>query len=193
MHRIWSGKNNMSPFELSPNSAKKVWWRCIDGKHEDYLRACSNSFICDFRCPKCVKDMKNSIIEEKAKIYLEKIGYNVLTEYNCTIRPINPKTGYCLPYDNEIVLSNGKHLIIEVHGGQHYKRHYYKTINKCSDEEAEEKLKQRKLYDRYKKAYAEHYGYEYLELPYTVFDKKETYKQMIDDKIEEILHDTKAS
>ena len=66
-------------------------------------------------------------------------------------------------------------------------------MNKCSDEEATKTLRQRKLYDRYKKAYAEHHGYYYLEIPYTAYDKKETYKQMIDNKIEEILHNTKAS
>ena len=60
---------------------------------------------------------------------------------------------------------------------------------KCSKEEAEKMLKQRRLYDRYKKAYAEHYNYYYLELPYWSFEgkNKDLYKQMIDNKIKEIL------
>ena len=193
LHKIWSYKNNVSPFEISPKNKKKVWWKCMDGAHEDYLRECSNSFAYNFRCPKCVNEMNNSIIEEKTRLYLESLNYILLHEHSCTLRPVNPKTKCPLPYDNEVILENGKHLIIEVHGAQHYNPHFYVTRTKCSKEEAEEKLKQRKLYDRYKKAYAEHYGYEYLELPYTTFNKKETYKQMIDDKIEEILHNTKAS
>lgn len=184
LHGVWSDENNVSPFELSKQSNKKVWWKCSEGKHEDYFRNCKDSFICEFRCPKCVEEMSGSVIEEKTKTYLVYLGYKVLTEHECTIRPINPKTKMPMPYDNEIMLSNNKHLIVEVHGEQHYieRTGYFKG-----------KLKQRKLYDRYKKAYAEHYGYCYLEIPYTAFDKNETYKQMIDEKIEEILHNTKAS
>ena len=137
--------------------------------------------------------MACSIIEDKTKTYLKNLGYGVVTEYKCSITAINPETEMPLPYDNEIVLRNGKHLIIEVHGAQHYNPHFYVTRTKCSKEEGEEKLKKRKLYDRYKKAYAEHYGYEYLEIPYTAYDRNETYKQMIDDKIKEILNNEKAS
>ena len=133
--------------------------------------------------------MNNSIIEEKAKTYLEGLKCNLLHEHNCTIRPINPKTKHPMPYDNELVLHNGKHLIIEVHGEQHYNSRYYRSINKCSDEEAKMKLKQRQLYDRYKKYIAWKNNYEYLELPYWSFEgkNKDLYKQMIDNKIKEIL------
>ena len=190
LHNVWSDKNNMSPFELSPNSSKKVWWKCPEDRHEEYIRSCNRSFIYGFRCPKCSKERTESVIEEKVRLYLESLNYNLLHEHKCSLRPINPKTKHPMPYDNEI---EELKLIIEVHGEQHYNYNFYKAINKCSDEEATKMLKQRKLYDRYKKAYALHYGYEYLEIPYTAFDKKETYKQMIDDKIEEILHNTKAS
>ena len=189
LYGIWSDKNSISPFELFPNSTKKVWWRCIDGKHEDYLRACNNSFVYEFRCPECIKEMNSSVMQEKPKIYLEEVGFRVLTEYECTIKAMNPKTKRYMPYDNEIVLHNGKHLIIEVHGEQHYRNNFYKLMYKCSKEEAEKMLKQRRLYDRYKKAYAEHYNYEYLELPYWAFEgkNKDLYKQIIDNKIKEIL------
>ena len=192
---VWSDKNKKTPFEYAPNSKCKVWWKCQCGKHEDYFRVIKNTLIYEFRCPKCVEEMNNSIIEEKTKTYLEELGYDVLTEHECTIRPINPKTKHYLPYDNEIVLENGKHLIIEVHGGQHYK-----IINKNSNFTTkeltpEEYLHQRQLYDRYKRIYAKHVGYEYLEIPYTAFEgkNKEQYKQMIDDKINEILNIDKTS
>ena len=187
---IWSDKNEKSPFEYAPKSGISVWWKCSNNKHENYLRKCESSFNFEFRCPKCVEEMNTSIIEEKTKSYLKEIGYDTLNEHNCTIRPINPKTKMPMPYDNEIILDNGKHLIIEVNGEQHYTKRFYKTMLNISDKKAEEMLKQRKLYDRYKKAYAEHHGYFYLEIPYTSFvgKNKDNYKQMIDNKISEILH-----
>ena len=189
LYDVWSDKNHVSPFELSPQTNKKVWWRCPEDKHEDYLRTCNASFRVEFRCPKCVEEINNSIIEEKTKMYLKEIGFCVSTEYRCSIIATNPKTKHFMPYDNEVILSNGKHLIIEVHGEQHYDSRYYRSINKCSDNEAKDMLKQRKLYDRYKKAYAECNGYYYLELPYWSFEgkNKDLYKQIIDNKIKEIL------
>lgn len=180
LQRVWSDKNEKTPFEYTCKTNKKVWWKCLDNNHNDYYRSVSSSFISEFRCPKCVEEMNCSIIEKKTKDYLGLLGYEVLTEHNCTIRAINPKNKYPMPYDNEIILSNGRHLIIEVHGEQHYIEHtgYFKG-----------KLKQRQLYDRYKKYIAWKNNYEYLELPYTSFegDNKDLYKQIIDNKIKEIL------
>ena len=186
LSKIWSDKNKKSPYEYTAGSNSYAWFKCEEGKHKDYRRIIINSKNYKFRCPECMRERKESMIEEKTRLYLEELGYNVLHEHDCTLRPINPKTKSPMPYDNEIILLNGKHLIIEVHGEQHYIEHtgYFKG-----------KLKQRQLYDRYKKAYAEHYGYEYLEIPYTAFrgKNKNLYKQMIDEKIEKILHNTKAS
>ena len=194
LHKIWSDKNNKTSFEYGLRSNKKVWWKCLDGMHKEYLRSCDSSFAYDFRCPECVKERKESTIEEKTRLYLEELGYNTIHEHDCTIRPINPKTKMPMPYDNEIVLEGEKHLIIEVHGGQHYDYRFYK-IKATTEEEANKLFRYQQVKDRYKKAYAEHYGYYYLELPYWAFrgKNKNLYKQMIDDKIEEILHNTKVS
>lgn len=178
---VWSDKNKINPFEVSIHSHKKAWWNCPDNKHESYERDCKTSVKLEFRCPKCIEERKESMYEEKTRLYLKKLSYEVKTEHNCTIRPINPKTGHPLPFDNEIVLENEKHLIIEVHGEQHYKtnRLYIKT---------EEKLEYQRYKDEYKKEQCIQAGYEYLEIPYTAFDKKETYKNLIDNKIKEILN-----
>ena len=184
--KIWSDKNNKSPFEYAPNSTKEVWWKCADDKHEDYKRSCHSSYISDFRCPQCSQERKESIGEEKVRLYLkEELGYKVSTEHNCTLKPINPKTKYPLPYDNEILELK---LIIEVHGAQHYNCNFYKSFNKYSQEEANQQLHYQQLKDRYKKIYAIQNGYYYLEIPYTTFDSKDTYKKLIDDKIKEILN-----
>lgn len=190
LNKIWaSDKNEKSPYEYAPYSRHKTWWKCLDGKHEDYCRTISSAVQCNFRCPKCSEERTESIGEGIVKMYLYNLGYNILTEHSCTITPINPKTKHPLPYDNEIILDNEEHLIIEVHGEQHYNHHFYKTINKCSDNEAKQKLHYQQLKDRYKKIYAIQNGYYYLEIPYnTIFDKSDTYKKLIDNKIKEILN-----
>ena len=56
--KVWSDKNNISPFDISFGSHKKVWWNCLDNKHGDYTRECCVSIICKFRCPKCYEPLK---------------------------------------------------------------------------------------------------------------------------------------
>ena len=184
--KVWSDKNKKSPFEYMPYGVKKVWWKCLDKKHEDYYRACGNSATQEFRCAKCVEERTESIIEEKTRLYLESLEYKILHEHKCTIRPINPKTKCPLPYDNEIV---DLKLIVEVHGRQHYLPYFYENRNKCTYEEAEKRLYYQQVKDRYKRIYAIQHGYHYLEIPYTAFDKKETYKKLIDDKIKQIKNE----
>ena len=92
LNKIWSKKNKKSPFEYTPYSNYKVWWKCLNGKHEDYKRGCYSSLKYNFRCPQCSKERTESFGEEKTRLYLESLGYNILHEHNCTIRPINPKT-----------------------------------------------------------------------------------------------------
>ena len=162
LNSIWSTKNKNSPFNYGKGSGQKVWWRCLEGIHEDYKRNCNSASMYNFRCPNCTKERTESFIEEKTRIYLEELGHTVLCEYDCSIIPINPKTKRSLPFDNEIILKNGKHLIIEVHGEQHYNTHLYETRFKLNKEMAEDKLHQRKLYDRYKRLIAKINKYEYL-------------------------------
>lgn len=184
--KIWSDKNDKSVFEYLPNSNQKVWWKCLDNKHEEYYRKISKSYRSDFRCPQCSQERKESLGEEQVRLYIESLGYTIKHEHNCTIRPINPKTKQPLPYDNEIILDNGEHLIIEVHGDQHYEIITGKSTW-LGDLTPEQWLHERKLYDRYKRIYAIQHGYYYLEIPYKkIFDKQETYKKLIDDKINEI-------
>lgn len=184
---IWSDKNTIDPSTLSPSSSKQCWWNCPDNKHKSFKRDCCNSNKKEYRCPNCVKDRNESIIEEKARLYLEGLGYEVKTEYDCTIIPKNPKTKQPLPFDNEIIIENGKHLIIEVHGGQHYNYHFSMTINKITKEEAEKEFHYQQVKDRYKRIKCIQAGYHYLELSYKTFDKKDSYKKLIDNKIKETL------
>lgn len=50
---IWSNKNTTSPYDYSPHSNKKVWMKCLDGIHEDYLRSIDDAVKGGFGCAKC--------------------------------------------------------------------------------------------------------------------------------------------
>ena len=181
---IWSDKNKKSPYGYAPHSMQKVWWKCLNGKHKDYLRKISDSFRCDFRCSGCVAERDESFLQEKVRLCLESLNngeYTILHEHNCTIIPHNPKIHNNrgqLPFDNEI---KELKLIIEVNGSQHYKELSGKWFNKNFD------LHHQKLLDRYKRMYAKSQGYEYLEIPFWTDNAKEEWKWLINNKIKEII------
>lgn len=179
--KVWSTKNKLSPFDYTPYSSEKVWWKCIDGKHEDFFRDINNSNVYNFRCPECSRERKESFLQEKVRNYLESLGYIILHEYQCTILPQSPKIKDKrgrLPFDNEI---KELKLIIEVNGSQHYNNAsgtwFYKEFD----------LHKRQLYDRYKRIYAKSRGYHYLEIPYWTDNAKDEWKQLIDNKIKELI------
>lgn len=49
----WSVKNTNSPYEYSPHSSTKVWLKCPENKHEDYLQTIANAVTYGFTCRKC--------------------------------------------------------------------------------------------------------------------------------------------
>lgn len=51
LNKIWSDKNEKSPFTYFPQSHCKVWWKCHESNHEDYERTIDLSNRLDFRCP----------------------------------------------------------------------------------------------------------------------------------------------
>lgn len=181
---LWSDKNKLSPYDYSTNSNQKVYFKCPDGLHDDFLKQIQWMVISGFRCTQCSKMRSESFLQEATRTYIEQKGYKVNTEWDCSIVPRNPKTGRTMPFDNEVI---DLKLIIEVHGEQHYnpKCTWHKRIAKRNGTSPLFEFKQRKLYDRYKKAVAECNGYFYLEIPYWN-EKDESYKTLIDNKIREI-------
>lgn len=183
---MWSDKNKKSPYEYAPNSQKKVWWKCPDGKHKDFYKEIFVMTRDNFHCPKCSEEMKNSYLQEKVYKYFTEKGYDVLTERNCNILPRSPRNNRPLPYDNEITDLN---LICEVHGLQHYwdKCSWYTHLAKRNNITPEEEFKIRKEYDKYKERFAILSGYNYLIIPYWA-EKDDLYKKIINDKINEIIN-----
>ena len=186
LQKAWSDKNGFSPFEITYKSGKICWWKCLEGIHEDYQRTCHNSTAYDYRCPECSKERNESFYEEEVRTYLTilsnifKLSY--YTEYNCTFIPKNPRTNFPLPFDNEIILENGKHLIIEVHGEQHYKNDFYKYLFKCSEEEATKKLLERQYLDDFKKEECLKNNFNYLVISYKDF-KEDLFINIINNEL----------
>ena len=95
-----------------------------------------------------------------------------------------------MPYD---LCIDSLNLIIEIHGQQHYDKHFYQTRVAKNDEViAEKMLRRRQLYDRFKRLKAKELGYSYLELPYYCFEAKNAenpsyYKKLIDNAIDQSI------
>ncbi|WP_137743258.1 zinc-ribbon domain-containing protein [Robertmurraya siralis] len=51
--KIWSVKNNSSPFIYSLNSNRKVWFKCSNSHHSDYQKSIYDARKAKFNCPKC--------------------------------------------------------------------------------------------------------------------------------------------
>jgi len=150
---IWSDKNTSSPFEYSVASRKKVWFKCKDGKHEDYLRSIKDSRIIEFRCPTCnlslgetfIKDyltlhMINNIPQKKFKGLLELGNGNLSYDF------LLPEKNLLIEYDGEF--------------------HYLPLMG-------ETQLKKQQAHDKLKTEYAKVNGIDLLRIPYWKFDNLE--------------------
>lgn len=187
---IWDyDKNIKSPFEVSCGSSRGIiFLKCFNNSsHPSYPISPSN-FTKGRGCPACKCEMTESRLQSKVKKYISKTyGYRILHEYACDLKPINPKTGYILPYDNQVIIDSSNNLIVEVMGVQHYQiTGYTKLEAEKHNISPKDELFYQQWKDAYKKDYALSQGYHYLEIPYWT-EKDESYKTLIDNKIHEIL------
>lgn len=54
--KLWSDKNEKTPYDYTPGSRESVWWKCENNKHDDYFRMISRSVTYGLRCPSCGKE-----------------------------------------------------------------------------------------------------------------------------------------
>lgn len=156
--RYWSPKNTVNPFDIAPNSNKKVWMLCQNKKyHNDnggYL-VTPNAFKQNSRCPYCIhncgrvhcKDSFGSLYPEKAKYWSK----------------TNKKSPYeVAPY------SNKKYKFICEKCGEEFKK-ILNDLNRkdkgvicsnCSSSQLEQSTK--KVLDKYNIEYIREYYYENL-------------------------------
>ena len=186
---IWSDKNTKSPFTYHLHSHQSVWFKCENGDHDDYPRRISQSITKDGKlrlCPDCVRQRRESFMQEQVRLWLQKTQYDIYHEYECSIVPVNPYTKQKMPFDNEVVDICGHNLIVETHGPQHYELNGWHILRANQRGiTPEEELEYQKWKDNFKKEYAISRGYDYLAIPYwTIYDG--TYKNLITNKINQI-------
>lgn len=174
----WSSKNAKTPYEYLPKSWAKVWFNCK--KHGEYKSTISSFTNSIYHCPKCANENIVSSYQKMVNEFLDDINISYLREYNCNLKPVNPKTGHILPYDVEIPAHK---MIIEINGMQHYKICGITKLNASSEGiSLEESLKYTQWKDEYKRKYAIDNGYNYLAIPYTAFNDSQ-YKRLIMDEL----------
>lgn len=183
--------NDKSYYEVTRKSKYVAHWYCPDCGYSWTDRV--GTMAKGTGCPHCVLHQKHSSIQKKTESYMnEKYNYVIKHEKDCSIYPRNPRSNYPMPYDNEIIIDNDTRLIIEVHGEQHYKVNIFiEKSAKSKNVSPKEELEYVQWKDAYKRQYALNSGYFYLELPYWTFTD-ESYKKLIDDKIQQILSGQKG-
>ena len=180
-------KNSLNPWEISVQTNRDyIYLRC--DVHGTYKIAASNFFKFGLACPECSRERGKSKLQEKEEKYInDTYRFDITHEYSCSIKARNPKTTRWLPYDNDVIVHND-HLIIEVMGDQHYniKSGWVERQAKRYNSIPNEILADLQWRDEYKKQYALSQGYHYLAIPYWT-EHDESYKTLIDQKIQEIL------
>ena len=158
LSKIWSDKNKKSSFEYSLHNNKKVWCKCLNGKHKDYCRSVETSTRYNFRCPNCEGFSKG---EEKIDNYL--ISNKIINEPQKTFEGLLGLGNGLLSYDFYLPKYN---LLIEYQGEQHER--YIKGMQK-SKKDFEKQLE----HDRRKREYAKKHNIKLLEIWYNCFDDVE--------------------
>lgn len=179
-------KNIVDPWNIAPQSNIYIYLKC--DIHGTYKVFAPNFYKLGLSCPYCSRERDKSKLQEKAERYIEeKYHLDMAHEYRCSIIAKSPKTSRWLPYDNDIKINNS-HLIIEVMGDQHYyaKSGLIRQHAKRNNTSPEDELMEIQWRDEYKKQYALSQGYFYLAIPFWT-ENDESYKTLIDDKIQSIL------
>jgi hypothetical protein len=157
---LFSNKNKKSPYEYAPMTHKKVWWKCPDGKHQDFYRSIGESNRRYFRCPEC----QHSLGEQKIKDFL--INNNITYIPQKTFGDLVGLSGGLLSYDFYI---DGFGLC-EFNGIQHEKPIDFRGEGK---ECAEKRFKKQLIHDKLKREYAQKHNINLLEIWEKDFDNIE--------------------
>jgi len=177
-HTVLNG--NLTPYDVTLYSGKKVWWKCKVCNHEWPASIANRSN--GRGCPKCneskgEKECKRVFIS-KELISINQDNYDKLlkTEKNNNIYFIPQMKfdrllglgGCLLSYDFYIPILN---LIIEYDGEYHYM-----PIKKYKNEpmkDAEERFRKQQIHDKLKNEYCKKHNIKLLRIPYWDFDNIE--------------------
>lgn len=158
--KLWSDRNNKSPFEYSYASNEKVWWKCPNNKHTDFERViCDSSLNCEFRCPNCSCPKGEDAVEK----FL--INNNITYEQQTMYEKLSGIGGGKLSFDFFLPEHN---LLIEYQGEQHGKPI---DFGGRGFEFAEKQFKTQQENDNLKREYAKQNNIKLLEIWYYDFDR----------------------
>ena len=176
LSNIWSKKNIKSAYSYSPKTNKKVWWKCLDGKHKDYYREVNSSKRFEFRCSSCQFSKGEKSIENclflKSFVVISYENYKLLNKKDI----INNK--YCIPqkqFDNLLGVGLGNlsydfylpnyNLLIEYQGQYH---------DGTAGNQTEEEFITQQEHDKRKKQYTENNNIKLLPIWYWDYDNIKT-------------------
>ena len=179
---LWSSKNKKSPYEYTPQSHQYVYWKCKDGKHEDYPRKIQSSNSYNFRCPECQYSKGEEVISNyfisKGFIKISQKDFELLTQDKYNVNYYIPQKefdgliglkGGLLSYDFYLPKYN---LLIEYQGIQH--EQYTPGLHK-SKKDFEKQLE----HDKRKKEYANDNNINLFEIWYYDFDRIEEILEIV--------------
>ncbi len=64
--KYWSDKNNKTPYDYTYGSESYAWFKCENGKHDDYKRKIANLGLYGVHCPECGRENKVILKGENA-------------------------------------------------------------------------------------------------------------------------------
>jgi len=166
---LWSDKNKKSPYEYTPMSHQYVYWKCTEGKHEDYPRLIKNSTKYNFRCPECLYFKGESEIDD----ILTKI--NIFHNSQHTFNDLIGIGGGLLKFDISTFWDKEQtkiRMLIEYDGQHHFKPVRFGGI---SMKRAIENYKQQVKNDIIKNLYCAENDIQLIRIPYWEYDNIEKY------------------
>jgi Probable Zinc-ribbon domain len=153
---------NLTPYDVKRGSSIKVYWQCINNpKHIWKISPCVRTTKRTTGCPVC----KESHGEKRIGSFLLQKEY----KFDREVRFDTCRNKFTLPFDFSIKLSNGKLVLVEYNGQQHYKNF---GIGKWIVDEIEFKKLQKR--DNIKKKWAKDNKIPLLIISYKNFNKIET-------------------
>mgnify|MGYP003289568836 CR=1 FL=1 len=106
--------NKLKPNDVTPNSSKKVWWKCDKG-HE-WEATISSRTTNNAGCPYCANETQTSFAEQTIYYYLKKVFQNVQNRYLVNNQEIDiylPKYLIGIEYDGARFHNNSKSILRE--------------------------------------------------------------------------------
>jgi len=110
---LWSNINKKSPYEYMSGSDMEVWFKCGNKRHEDYQKRIYNAVNCNFRCPVCSQEQKESVMASTLKQVLRYEYSHTKWEYDAGFKIDNNISRY------DIYVPELNNLLIECQSEYH--------------------------------------------------------------------------